>query len=308
MLKKLKERLKAPVAYFKFKGNIGNNDYHQPILSGEDGNSAISSHLRSNKPFMVARIGATELGVINNHISNAVNKESKWNENLLKDIHQLSGVFPQELSIIEQFANKYINCIRSIDNLCIWNNIGENFLAEYFCPNANLLPLKSVEPYYYLNEPWSMLLAKKKVLVIHPFVETIRMQYLKRELLFPNTDVLPKFELLTLKAIQSLGQTPTGYETWFDALEYMQNQIKNIDFDIAIIGAGAYGLPLAAYVKQLHKQAIHMGGATQILFGIKGKRWDTHPIISNLYNEHWVYPSDEDKPANFKNVEDGCYW
>ena len=36
--------------------------------------------------------------------------------------------------------------------------------------------------------------------------------------------------------------------------------------------------------------AVQMSGATQLLFGIKGKRWDTHPIISKLYNEAWGPP------------------
>ena len=34
---------------------------------------------------------------------------------------------------------------------------------------------------------------------IHVFVDTIRSQYQKRELLFNNPDILPRFELKTLK-------------------------------------------------------------------------------------------------------------
>ena len=46
----------------------------------------------------------------------------------------------------------------------------------------------------------------KKVLVIHPFAETIQHQYeQKRTLLFKNPDVLPEFQLETIKAVQSLG-------------------------------------------------------------------------------------------------------
>ena len=71
---------------------------------------------------------------------------------------------------------------------------------------------------------------------------------------------------------------------------------------IALIGCGAYGLPLAAHVKRINKQAIHMGGALQILFGIKGKRWDNHPTIGNLYNEYWVRPKTQDKPTHSNNM------
>jgi hypothetical protein len=68
------------------------------------------------------------------------------------------------------------------------------------------------------------------------------------------------------------------------------------------------GFPLAAHVKRMGKKAIHMGGATQILFGIKGKRWDTHPVIGAMYNEHWVRPALEDVPQQANKVEGGCYW
>ena len=88
----------------------------------------------------------------------------------------------------------------------------------------------------------------------------------------------------------------------------MQDQISQVDFDIAIIGAGAYGLPLAAYCKRIGKQAIQMSGATQLLFGIKGKRWDDHPVISKFYNESWVRPNSNETPTKKGKVEGGSYW
>ena len=84
--------------------------------------------------------------------------------------------------------------------------------------------------------------------------------------------------------------------------------IDDVDFDIAIIGAGAYGLPLCSYVKLKGKKAIHMGGATQILFGIKGMRWDSHEYISKLYNENWIRANSEETPINSNKVEGGSYW
>ena len=51
-----------------------------------------------------------------------------------------------------------------------------------------------------------------------------------------------------------------------------------------------------------------MGGPTQILFGIKGKRWDDHPVISKFYNEYWVIPNSIEKPQGANKVENGCYW
>jgi len=127
--------------------------------------------------------------------------------------------------------------------------------------------------------------------------------------LFNNNDILPEFTLLTLKAVQTVaGQRDERFETWFDALEFMFNEAMKKDFDIAILGCGAYGFPLAAKLKLAGKQAIHLGGATQLLFGIEGNRWDDHPVISKLYNEYWVRPIESEKPKNANSVEGACYW
>ena len=102
----------------------------------------------------------------------------------------------------------------------------------------------------------------------------------------------------------------------------MEKEISNIDFDIAIIGCGAYGLPIAAHVKRIGKKAIHIGGGMQLLFGILGKRWTEQygdfleyrpeeKIDINyrpLFNKNWIYPLSMDKPHNSNKVENGCYW
>ena len=86
------------------------------------------------------------------------------------------------------------------------------------------------------------------------------------------------------------------------------SQMDAIDYDVAIIGCGAYGFSLAAHTKRMGKKAIHLGGATQILFGIKGKRWDELPAVNKFYNKYWVRPLPEETPARKERVEGGCYW
>ena len=120
--------------------------------------------------------------------------------------------------------------------------------------------------------------------------------------------MLPEFELTTLQAVQSLLATPAGHQNWFEMLAAMQQQISRIQFDCAIIGAGAYGLPLAVYVKKFGPLRSPRCRATQILFGIKGKRWETHPVISKLFNEFWNLTFRFGNPGKAGRVESGCYW
>lgn len=151
------------------------------------------------------------------------------------------------------------------------------------------------------------------MLVVHPFADTIRAQYQKRGELFTNApggvNTLPELASLTvIPAVQGLAGQKTGYDTWFDALTAMEKQMDACDYEVAIIGAGAYGLPLAAHARDTGHVAIQMSGATQLLFGIKGRRWDTHPQISKLYNPAWVRPAPAEQPANKQAVEGGSYW
>lgn len=148
----------------------------------------------------------------------------------------------------------------------------------------------------------------KRVLVINPFVNTIESQYKKRKKLFKNEKILPEFELILLKSPQTSGDQSDGFDSWWSAINDLKNKIDKIDYDVALVSCGSYGMPICNYIKQNGKTTIYMGGALQVLFGIKGKRWDNHPIISKLYNEEWVYLSGEDKPKGFEKIEGGCYW
>ena len=81
------------------------------------------------------------------------------------------------------------------------------------------------------------------------------------------------------------------------------------EFDIALIGCGAYGMSLGAHVKRQGKLAIHMAGWLQMLFGIYGNRWvRDQPQYAKYINEHWIRPSKAETPAAASQVESGCYW
>ena len=271
------------------------------FLGGVGGNAVIKKFIMDGKPFMAARHGRVELNYVINDL----------------DFDRLcfnAGFFPRDRVSGMQFKTIYEASSRSLDILSIWNYRHGFYLAEQnaffnYSPQAELADLSSLSPFLF-DDPWSAALKGKRVLVIHPFSETIEAQYFKREHLFSNPYVLPEFKSLkVLKAIQSVAGTRPPFDDWFDALAFMKDRIVDEDFDIALIGCGCYGLPIAAFVKSIGKQAIHIGGALQLLFGIKGKRWETEYDYDEIfYNEYWVRPSDEDKPKNFEMVEGGCYW
>lgn len=218
------------------------------------------------------------------------------------------GFFPPTDECLERFASLYAVCIAQMDMVGYWGIVpGEAFLIRKHASRAVVFDPRALEPYFF-DPPWSEALEGRKVLVIHPFAESIRRQYHRRQLLFEDARVLPPFELLTIPAVQSLAGTPTPFPTWFEALAWMEAEMDKCDYEVVLIGAGGYGLPLCAHAKRQGKVAIHTGGSTQILFGIRGKRWDGMPEFARFFNDAWVRPlPGEGIPAGAK-VENGCYW
>ena len=70
---------------------------------------------------------------------------------------------------------------------------------------------------------------------------------------------------------------------------------------------------LPAHVKKKKKKAVHLGGSLQLLFGIRGARWENSNYnatynYSKLMNEFWVKHSATETHSKAQQVEEGCYW
>lgn len=283
-----------------------------------ESNALIKQMLESGKPCMVCRFGTSELGTVAAYLHSRENFFRKiyhvfnndsinWNTSVKVGMCRDSGFFPAEDAYLDRFAELMLNDIPQADILGAWQR--HELGLSHYLRNVKAVPLQSLEPYLHAD-PWSGALAGKKVLVVHPFVASIRQQYPKRKLLFKDPRVLPDFELKTILAVQSAAGNRVDFPDWFAALDHMKKQISDTDFDIAIIGAGAYGFPLAAHVKRMGKQAIHLAGVTQILFGIRGNRWENIAPYNEMFNEAWVRPLPEETPRLASQMEAGNapYW
>lgn len=279
------------------------------VLSAQDANEILKRAIADGEPYMFGRYGSTEINCVTEYLLAQKGIVDVINLRRLEIACFHNGLFPLDDETVSKFARLMIESSHQVDLYGTFRMIMEGYyIKKYMKPDVTLSHLYMMDFWLY-DEPFTHALKGKKVLVIHPLAETIQSQYKKRELLFANPNVLPEFELKTLKAVQTVaGQRDERFADWFAAFDYMVNEALKIDFDVAIIGCGAYGFPLAARLKQAGKVTIHMGGVTQMLFGIKGARWDIHPEASKLYNEHWVRPNKEDVPEKAEGVEDRCYW
>lgn len=278
------------------------------VMSATETNDFIYQGLISGKPFMACRFGSTELNIVGTY---HFHREREYQKEI-EHVCFYSGFFPCDKELGHQFAETMKGACAMADYFSVWYMPYEDyFVKNYTKKETRIGYLTSFEPWKVAN-PWTRALKGKKVLVIHPFEDSVKAQYLKRNLLFSNLDILPEFELKTLKAVQTLADNKDErFDTWFDALQYMFDEAMKIDFDVAILGCGAYGMPLAGMIKNAGKQAIHLGGVTQILFGIKGKRWEEQPeykYIKDMMNDSWSYPLESEKPKSSTKIEGNCYW
>ncbi|XRG77810.1 hypothetical protein V5E38_18580 [Rossellomorea sp. GAMAL-10_SWC] len=296
---KIVKQLKSVYKALKFKIEYLNKS----VLSEEAGNNLIFQKVNDGMPCMIVRLGSVETRCIYPWIYGK-EVEQKTIENGM----YCAGIFPPTKEGNSIFSKIYSDAISKADIMALCNVYKEKTIVNKYCASATLIRARSIEPYYFEN-PWTRALKGKRVLIVHPFTDSIKKQYLKREKIFANQNVLPQFKSIEfVRAVQSNAGADSEFLDWNSAYLYMCNEIAKVEFDIAIIGAGAYALPLAAFVKSIGKISIQMSGATQLLFGIKGFRWDNHPIISKFYNEDWTRPSADETPPKIEKVEGGSYW
>lgn len=290
------------------KDTLAKKDFFKPFITKQEANDFIYNGLQGEKPFFVGRFGSVELECLVEHyyLLNRVNGSKEgYHDNLKTMIRDWAGFFPPTEELMDRFSKLYIDDAKEIDLMWnMWLSRFENMLYKDYIPEKPLAIYDDTAFPIDITEPWTRALKGKKVLVIHPFEESIQANYMIREKFFANKEFLPEMQLITLKAVQSIAGTQTEFSTWFEALEYMEKQIDKLDFDIALIGAGGYGFPLAAYIKRIGKKGIHIGGMLQLYFGIKGKAWNDKEI----YNEYWTFPKDSERPDGYKKVEAGRYW
>lgn len=306
-------RIKTRLSSDKVKAKERKNRYNEDFISLEKAHELIGDMLLSDQPMMVGRYGLTEAQVVGKyymkqkHLVRHYGACGNWLYNTAGFFSQ-NGVRKEE--DLDRFSLLMIEDSKQVDLIGASYALLEDYVINTACSNAKLTEFNNLRV-MSANPSWGGYLRDQKVLVIHPFADTIAKQYAKREQIWKERadDILPDFHLITYKAIQTIaGNNVEKYADWFEALQIMKDDISKIDFDVAIVGCGAYGFPLAAACKRMGKKAIHLGGQVQMMFGISGKRWDDIPYYKQFINEAWVHPSDEEKPSNYKNVENGCYW
>jgi len=279
--------------------------------------AAIRSALLHPEPCAIGKIGTSELLMLEyteRWIRLSWPHSASWRRPANRLFHS-GGLFPVQKRIFNKFVFEYSKTVQSLDLVAQWQASRtyeaafEQAILNRLCPHAVRVNFRLLQ-FFTPRAPWLDDLAKLRWLVIHPFEETIRTQlpHLAELGVYSESargDLARRARDTAILACPQLPyMVPPRHRDWFEALEDLKSRMEKMEFDIALVGAGAWSLPLVAHAKAMGKKGMHLGGSLQLMFGIKGGRFDN----KRIYNSRWTRPLPADVPANHQLMENGAYW
>jgi len=164
-------------------------------LCHEDANEAIAAGIRTNRPFMLGRFGGIELDAISRgvYIREDGSRFAKlcrlvcgdigpfwWDNSIKAGVCWNAGLFPPDEDMLMRYSEQSCEDARQLDLFATypWAN-GMNLIAKRYCPQVKTCHLADLN-FFDFTHPWTSALMGLKVLVVHPFADTIRAQYARR--------------------------------------------------------------------------------------------------------------------------------
>ena len=277
------------------------------VKGARDISNVIQSALDNGDGALIGRNGTIELQMM-----------ISYDEGYLYTLMKNAGIFPTSAAI--EWRKRSIEATEYADVLATgWYEPLkelEQMALSRWNSRAIQVPLRSLEPYYVpQNEMWTKHLAGGTVSVVSCFTQTMQSQITKLDKVWPSSEVLPsniKWNWVqtghNFLVAQGINEWSSNIQSSIDAIDWIVSEVTRQGSRFALIGCGGIGMPVALKLKERGVICIVLGGAIQILFGIKGKRWVNHSIISKFWNDAWVSPSQDETPNNADLVEGGCYW
>ena len=280
-----------------------------------ESNKEIINTINSNKVFIIARFGlGPETTLCYNY-----NVNKKINNNNLNNVLRICGIYCKNnnITVFEKYFEELNNAIENSDILACFNNSNIESIQNVYSTMYNLTKIhsRSLEPFYVMQDneiPWTHYLFGKKVLVVNPFTDSMKKQLDNNFQIFKDKKIfLDGQEFIFYKSFQTHGNHYI-HNNWLETFTIMCNDIEKLEFDIALLGCGGYGLPLCNFIKtKMNKSSIYIGGGLQLLFGVIGHRWinrDDWKKIIKENNSNFVFPSENEKLDNKNTVENSAYW
>jgi len=283
------------------------------IAEDDAGFAVVAAQMLWSSPAAIGKLGTIELDLVCFCCAGQTPVPQ-----MLYILSRNAGMFPATNEVAQEMAARLVQALADMTCLSPWVHLENTWAVfdRYASPKTEYVGLSALECYLSPDRArwWTARLPPHtKVLVISPFAQSIEKQLPKLQDVFPGLwrhDT--QFQTLAFPlsyGVQDAATQADMRQRWTNSiglLEDMQRQMDACEYDIVLVGAGIYSLPLVAHAKRRGKKGIHLGGATQLFFGIRGARWDAMPAFQRFFNEHWIRPTE--RPPLLELVEGGCYW
>ena len=277
--------------------------YRNEIVSDPSaGNDLIREAIGSTQPMAIGRIGALEA-----QAARCYRGQHQYPPVLQHQLGLNVGLYPAERHHLDLFCRNYLDAVEEFNVFAACGDRGEMDILRSAARRPVLVRPTAFDAWLY-QRPWSEALVGRRVLVVHPFAASIEAQYARREKIWSNPRVLPKFHLRTVRMPLSPGLVAPKHPNWQSRLAALIEQIDAQPYEVMLVGAGGLSILLARHAKTTGHIGFHFGGQTQILFGIMGGRWDNDPVVLSFRNKYWTRPRAEETPPTVSKVEGGAYW
>lgn len=298
------------------------NGTFNPIVENNNLHDYVKAKLETNTPFLIPRMAGIENEVA--AIGAAIIQTKQASKEQVDKIQKIApimknnaGIKLTDINEVCVYSQTYLSAFQNCERYFWWAPWGNvsvhiahswDFIVTNFKgPKFDALALDVFSNIQ--RDPWTLALKGKRILIISSFIESIREKIDIREKIY-GIDLFPECEFVFLKPPQTHGSNESRqFKVEFAEFVERINAIKDT-FDVALCSCGGYGNPICSAIYGMGKSAIYVGGVLQMYFGIYGERWmREHPDVLRAYmNQHWSRPKENEKPNNYKQIENNCYW
>ena len=293
-----------------------------PIIENANLREYITGKVSSNTPFIIPRMAGIENELT--AIGAAVIQNKEVNKEQMEKIQKIAptmknnaGIKFTDINTVCAYTQAYLTAFQQCERYFWWAPWGNvsvhiphswDFIVNNFTgPKFDALTLDVFS--HIQNDPWTLALKGKRILIISSFIESIQEKIDIREKIY-GIDLFPECEFVFIKPPQTHGSNDSR-EFNVEFAEFVEriDDIKDT-FDVALCSCGGYGNPICGAIFGMGKSAIYVGGVLQMYFGIYGDRWmrERPDVLRAYMNEHWSRPKETEKPSNHKQIENNCYW
>tara|TARA_Y100000816_G_C26103842_1_gene585853 strand:- start:2562 stop:3428 length:867 start_codon:yes stop_codon:yes gene_type:complete len=276
-----------------------------------ESNEIIKKYIKNDKPFTIVRAPAETIIALKYKQSGNISNQD------IKILSEFGGIYANNITLIKNFLDIYLDATKNGDILSCFTMYQHVENQKYLSEKYNLQKIfsRSIEPWYACMEnvkPWTLDLYDKKVLIISPFTDSFQKQIKNNFKIFKDKEIFHSEQKFHFYKCYQTSAGNHIHSSWLETFTIMCNDIKKLDFDIAMLGCGGYGLPLCDYIKRkLNKSAIYIGGGLQLMFGVMGKRWENREDWKQIIAENkcnFIRPSGDEIIKSKHLLEGGCYW